>query len=148
MLAMFLSALDQTIIATALPTMGAHFGDLENLSWIVTAYLLTGTAVTPLVGKLADIHGPRPILRIAIALFLIGSVACALAPSMLWLIAARAGAGLGGGGLIALAQTIVGLMIAPRERGRYQGYFAAVFITSSIAGPVLGASSPSICTGR
>ncbi|WAC26677.1 MDR family MFS transporter [Ancylobacter sp. SL191] len=138
MLAMFLSALDQTIIATALPTMGAHFGDLENLSWIVTAYLLTGTAVTPLVGKLADIHGPRPVLRIAIALFLIGSVACALAPSMLWLIAARAVQGLGGGGLIALAQTIVGLMIAPRERGRYQGYFAAVFITSSIAGPVLG----------
>ncbi|MBS9476609.1 MDR family MFS transporter [Ancylobacter radicis] len=138
MLAMFLSALDQTIIATALPTIGAHFGDLENLSWIVTAYLLTGTAVTPLVGKLADIHGPRPVLRVAIALFLVGSVACALAPSMLWLIAGRAVQGLGGGGLIALAQTIVALMIAPRERGRYQGYFAAVFITSSIAGPVLG----------
>lgn len=138
MLAMFLSALDQTIIATALPTIGSHFGDLENLSWIVTAYLLTGTAVTPLVGKLADIHGPRPVLRVAIALFLLGSVACALAPSMLWLIAARAVQGLGGGGLIALAQTIVGLMIAPRDRGRYQGYFAAVFITSSIAGPILG----------
>ena len=138
MLAMFLSALDQTIIATALPTIGADFGDLENLSWVVTAYLLTGTAVTPLVGKLADIHGPRPILRISIALFQIGSVACALAPGMLWLIAARAMQGLGGGGLIALAQTIVGLMIAPRDRGRYQGYFAAVFITSSIAGPILG----------
>lgn len=138
MLAMFLSALDQTIIATALPTIGASFGDLEGLSWVVTAYLLTGTAVTPLVGKLADIHGPRPVLLAAIALFLIGSVICALAPGMMWLIGGRAVQGLGGGGLIALAQTIIGLLVAPRERGRYQGYFAVVFITSSIAGPVLG----------
>lgn len=138
MLAMFLSALDQTIIATALPTIGSQFGDLESLSWIVTAYLLTGTAVTPLVGKLADIHGPRPVLLIAIGLFLIGSIACALAPSMIGLIIARAVQGIGGGGLIALAQTIIGLLVAPRERGRYQGYFAVVFISSSIAGPILG----------
>ncbi|MCK0210035.1 MFS transporter [Starkeya koreensis] len=138
MVAMFLSALDQTIIATALPTIGSQFGDLESLSWIVTAYLLTGTAVTPLVGKLADIHGPRPVLLWSIALFLVGSVACALAPGMMWLIAGRAVQGLGGGGLIALAQTIIGILIAPRERGRYQGYFAIVFITSSIAGPILG----------
>lgn len=138
MVAMFLSALDQTIIATALPTIGAGFGDLENLSWVVTAYLLTGTAITPLVGKLADIHGPRPVLLVAIATFLIGSVLCATAQSMPWLIVARAVQGLGGGGLIALAQTIIGLLIAPRERGRYQGYFAIVFITSSIAGPILG----------
>lgn len=138
MLAMFLSALDQTIIATALPTIGAQFGDLDNLSWVVTAYLLTGTAVTPLVGKLADIHGPRPVLLGAVGLFLVGSVACALAPSMTALVIARAVQGVGGGGLIALAQTIVGLLIAPRERGRYQGYFATVFITSSIAGPILG----------
>ncbi len=138
MVAMFLSALDQTIIATALPTIGAQFGDLEGLSWVVTAYLLTGTAVTPLVGKLADIHGPRPVLMGAIALFLVGSVLCALAPGMSWLIVGRAVQGLGGGGLIALAQTIIGLLIAPRERGRYQGYFAIVFITSSIAGPILG----------
>ena len=138
MLAMFLSALDQTIIATALPTIGSQFGDLESLSWVVTAYLLTGTAVTPLVGKLSDIHGPRPVLLGSIAFFLVGSVACALAPGMLWLIGGRALQGIGGGGLIALAQTIVGLMIAPRERGRYQGYFAVVFITSSIAGPILG----------
>lgn len=138
MVAMFLSALDQTIIATALPTIGAQFGDLEGLSWVVTAYLLTGTAVTPLVGKLADIHGPRPVLMGAIALFLVGSVLCALAPGMSWLIIGRAVQGVGGGGLIALAQTIIGLLIAPRERGRYQGYFAIVFITSSIAGPILG----------
>lgn len=138
MVAMFLSALDQTIIATALPTIGAQFGDLEGLSWVVTSYLLTGTAVTPLVGKLADIHGPRPVLMGAIALFLVGSVLCALAPGMNWLIIGRAVQGVGGGGLIALAQTIIGLLIAPRERGRYQGYFAIVFITSSIAGPILG----------
>ncbi|MCS0505265.1 MDR family MFS transporter [Ancylobacter mangrovi] len=138
MLAMLLAALDQTIIGTALPTIGAEFGDLENLSWIVTAYLLTGTAVTPMVGKLADIHGPRPVLNGCIALFLVGSIVCALAPSMLWLIGGRAVQGLGGGGLIALAQTIIGLLVPPRERGRYQVYFAAVFITSSIAGPILG----------
>ncbi|WP_428029910.1 MDR family MFS transporter [Ancylobacter sp.] len=138
MVAMFLSALDQTIIATALPTIGASFGDLGNLSWVVTAYLLTGTAITPLVGKLADIHGPRPVLLVAIGTFLAGSVMCAMAQSMPWLIVARAVQGLGGGGLIALAQTIIGLLIAPRERGRYQGYFAIVFITSSIAGPILG----------
>ncbi|WP_029355147.1 MDR family MFS transporter [Bosea sp. 117] len=138
MLAMFLGALDQTIVSTALPTIGVAFGDVENLPWIVTAYLLTATAATPLVGKLADIHGPRPVLRVGIALFLVGSVMCALAPSMLWLIIGRAVQGAGGGGLISLAQTIIGLMVAPRERGRYQAYFAAVFMTSSISGPVLG----------
>lgn len=138
MLAMFLSALDQTIVATALPTIGIQFGDLESLSWVVTAYLLTGTAVTPLIGKLADIHGPRPVLMVAIAVFILGSLACALATNMLWLIIARGVQGLGGGGLIALAQTIIGLMVAPRERGRYQGYFAIVFIVSSVAGPILG----------
>lgn len=138
MVAMFLSALDQTIIATALPTIGGSFGDLENLTWVVTAYLLTGTAITPLVGKFADIHGPRPVLLASIGTFLIGSVLCATAQNMPWLIVARAVQGLGGGGLIALAQTIIGLLIAPRERGRYQGYFAIVFITSSIAGPILG----------
>lgn len=138
MLAMFLSALDQTIVATALPTIGIAFSDLQSLPWIVTSYLLTATAVTPLTGKLADIYGPRPVLLGGIGIFLIGSVACALAPSIFWLIVARALQGIGGGGLISLAQTIIGLMIAPRERGKYQGYFAAVFISSSIAGPILG----------
>lgn len=138
MLAMFLSALDQTIVATALPTIGLHFSDLESLPWIVTSYLLTATAVTPLTGKLADIYGPRPVLLGGIGIFLLGSIACALAPSIFWLVVARAFQGIGGGGLISLAQTIIGLMIAPRERGKYQGYFAAVFISSSIAGPILG----------
>ena len=138
MLAMFLGALDQTIVATALPTIGRHFGDLGDLSWVVTAYLLTGTAVTPLYGKLSDIHGRRAVMLAAIALFMAGSLACALAPSMEFLIFARALQGSGGGGLIALSQTIIADIVSPRERGRYQGYIGAVFATSSVGGPVLG----------
>ncbi len=138
MLAMFLGALDQTIVATALPTIGRHFGDLGDLSWVVTAYLLTGTAVTPLYGKLSDIHGRRGWLLTAIVIFVAGSLACALAPSMTALVFARALQGMGGGGLMALAQTIIADIVSPRERGRYQGYIAAVFATSSIGGPVLG----------
>ncbi|MGI8526556.1 MAG: MDR family MFS transporter [Pseudolabrys sp.] len=138
MLAMFLGALDQTIVATALPTIGRYFGDLENLSWIVTAYLLTATAVTPLYGKLSDIHGRRMMLLIAIGLFVAGSIACALAPSMTALVFSRALQGLGGGGLMALSQTIIADIVSPRERGRYQGYIGAVFATSSVGGPVLG----------
>jgi MFS family permease len=138
MLAMFLGALDQTIVATALPTIGRHFGDLGDLSWVVTAYLLTGTAVTPLYGKLSDIHGRRMMMLIAIGLFSAGSLACALAPSMTALVFARALQGLGGGGLIALSQTIIADIVSPRERGRYQGYISAVFAVSSVGAPLLG----------
>ncbi len=138
MLAMFLGALDQTIVATALPTIGRHFGDLGDLSWVVTAYLLTGTAVTPLYGKLSDVHGRRAMMLIAISLFVLGSLACALAPSMTTLVFARGLQGLGGGGLMALSQTIIADIVSPRERGRYQGYIAAVFALSSVGGPVLG----------
>jgi len=138
MLAMFLGALDQTIVATALPTIGRHFGNLEDLSWVVTAYLLTGTAVTPLYGKLADIHGRRVVMLTAIVIFVTGSVACALAPTMSALVLSRGFQGLGGGGLMALAQTIIADIVSPRERGRYQGYIGAVFATSSVGGPVLG----------
>jgi EmrB/QacA subfamily drug resistance transporter len=138
LLAMLLAALDQTIVATALPTIGRELGDAEHLPWVVTAYLLTSTAVTPLYGKLSDIHGRRLILLVGIGTFVLGSLACALAPSMTVLIVARALQGLGGGGLISLAQTIVADVVAPKERGRYQGYIAGVFVTSSVAGPVLG----------
>ncbi len=138
MLAMFLGALDQTIVATALPTIGRHFGNLNDLSWVVTAYLLTGTAVTPLYGKLADIHGRRVLMLTAIGIFIVGSAACALAPSMTALVLARGFQGLGGGGLMALAQTIIADIVSPRERGRYQGYIGAVFAVSSVGGPVLG----------
>ncbi|MGO4706432.1 MDR family MFS transporter [Microvirga sp. 2MCAF38] len=138
MISLLLAALDQTIIATALPTMGRELGDLEHMPWVVTSYLLTATAATPLYGKFSDSHGRRITLLIAITIFIVGSLACALAPTMLVLVAARALQGLGGGGLIALAQTIVADLVPPKERGRYQVYFASVFMTASLAGPVLG----------
>jgi EmrB/QacA subfamily drug resistance transporter len=138
LLAMFLGALDQTIVATALPTIGHELADVENLSWVVTAYLLTATAATPLYGKLSDIHGRRAMLLVAIAVFVAASVLCALAPNMGVLIVGRALQGLGGGGLLSLAQVIVGDVVAPLERGRYQGYISIVFAAASIGGPVIG----------
>lgn len=138
MLAMFLAALDQTIVATAMPTIGRELGDATHLSWVVTSYLLASTAVTPLYGKLADIHGRRVVLLSGIVVFVAGSIACAIAPSLWLLVLARFIQGLGGGGLIALAQTIIADMVSPKERGRYQVYFAAVFMSSSLLGPVLG----------
>jgi EmrB/QacA subfamily drug resistance transporter len=136
--AMFLGALDQTIIAAALPTIAREIGDFRNISWVASIYLLTATAVTPLYGKFSDIHGRRITLMMGVAIFVAGSIACALAPSMLFLIAARAVQGLGGGGLISLAQTIVADIVAPKERGRYQIYFASVFLLASLLGPTLG----------
>ena len=138
MLAMFLAALDQTIVATALPTIGRELGNAEDLSWTITAYLLASTAVTPLYGKFADIYGRRITLMTSIGIFTVASVACALAPTMTMLALARALQGLGGGGLIATSQTIIADLIPPRERSRIQGYFAAVFASSSIIGPVMG----------
>ncbi len=138
LVAMFLAALDQTIVAPALPTIGRELSHLDQLSWVVTAYLLTSTAVTPLYGKLSDVFGRRAMLLLAISVFLIGSVLCALAPTLLVLIIARAIQGLGGGGLISLAQTIIGDIVPPRERGRYQAYFTTVFMSASILGPLLG----------
>ncbi|MFO0992691.1 MAG: MDR family MFS transporter [Hyphomicrobiales bacterium] len=138
LVAMFLAALDQTIVATAMPTIGAQLGDFEQLPWVVTSYLLAATAVTPLYGKASDILGRRTALLIGIGIFMVGSVFCALAPNMLTLIIARAVQGLGGGGLISLAQTVIADIVAPKERPRYQAYIAGVFATSSIAGPVLG----------
>ena len=138
LLAMFLGALDQTIIATALPTIGRDLADVENLSWVVTAYLLTATAATPLYGKLSDIHGRRAMLLVAIAVFAAASLMCALAPTMTVLVVARALQGLGGGGLLSLAQVIVGDVVSPIERGRYQGYIGLVFAAASVGGPVIG----------
>ena len=138
LMAMFLAALDQTIVATAMPTIGRELHDMEHLSWVVTAYLLASTAVTPLYGKLSDTHGRRRMLLAAIGAFMLGSIACALAPSMLVLILARGLQGLGGGGLISLAQTIIGDIVSPMERPRYQVHIASVFVASSLAGPVLG----------
>jgi EmrB/QacA subfamily drug resistance transporter len=138
LLAMFLSALEQTIIAPALPTIGRTLGDVENLSWTVTAYLLATTVATPLFGKLSDIHGRRRMMLAAMVIFIVGSVACALAPTMPALIAARALQGIGGGGILPIAQTIIGDMVSPRERSRYQSYSSIMFLGAAVAGPVLG----------
>src|SRR5262245_19892359 len=138
LLAMFLSALEQTIVAPALPTIGRALGDVDNLSWVVTAYLLTYTAATPLFGKLSDIYGRRAMMLAALVIFLVGSVACALAPNMPALIVARALQGIGGGGILPLAHTIVGDMVSPRERPRYQAYTSGMFLVASVIGPLLG----------
>jgi len=138
LLAMFLAALDQTIVAPALPTIGSALGNAEYLSWIVTAYLLTATAVTPLYGKLADIKGRRPVIFGAIGIFVAGSIISALAQSMFVLVVGRAIQGIGGGGLGALAMTVIGDIVAPRERGQYQGYISGMWGIASLAGPIVG----------
>jgi EmrB/QacA subfamily drug resistance transporter len=136
--AMFLAALDQTIVVTAMPTIGRALGNPEYLPWIITSYLLASTAVTPLYGKVSDIIGRRVTLLFAITVFMIGSVLCAMAPSLLILIIARAVQGMGGGGLISLAQTIIADIVSPKERSRYQVFIAGVYMSASISGPLLG----------
>jgi MFS family permease len=138
LLTMLLAALDQVMVATALPTIAASLDDLDNMSWVVTANLLCGTAATPLYGKLSDIHGRRAMLLIAIGVYAAGSLGCALAPTMLLLILARALQGLGGGGLMPLVQTIIGDVASPRDRPRYQSYTSSTFIISTVGGPILG----------
>src|SRR5258707_12792220 len=119
MRAMFLSALDQPIVAIALPPIARDLGDFALISWVITAYLVTSTCVTPIVGKLSDLYGRRLLLRLCLVGFMIGSALCALSPSMVGLIAARALQGVGGGGLIVLAQAVIADVVSPRERGRY-----------------------------
>jgi EmrB/QacA subfamily drug resistance transporter len=138
MLAMFLSAMEQTIVGPALPTIGRVLADIENLSWVVTAYLLSATAVTPLFGKLSDIYGRRAVMLVCVGIFVVGSAACALAPTMWMLILGRALQGIGGGGILPIAQTIIADLMSPRERPRWQGYFATMFMAASTIGPLLG----------
>jgi len=137
-LGMFLASLDQTIMATALPRMARDLNGIAHLSWIISAYLLTSTAVTPIYGKLSDLYGRKPMLQIAIAIFLLTSILCGLAASMNQLIFCRALQGLGGGGLISMAHATIADVISPRERGRYQAYIASSFAVASVIGPVLG----------
>ncbi|WP_190139960.1 MFS transporter [Streptomyces longispororuber] len=138
LLGMLLAALDQTIVSTALPTIVSDLGGMEHLSWVVTAYLLAATAATPLWGKLGDQYGRKRLFQSAIVIFLVGSALCGAAQNMGELIAFRALQGLGGGGLMVLSMAIVGDLVSPRDRGRYQGLFGAVFGATSVLGPLLG----------
>ncbi|HSQ77317.1 MAG TPA: MDR family MFS transporter [Nitrospirota bacterium] len=138
MLALMLASLDQNIVGVALPRIVSDLGGLSHLSWVVTSFLLTSTATMPLYGKLSDLYGRKPLFIAAILIFLGGSSLCGLSGSMTQLIVFRGVQGLGSGGLMTLAMTTVADLVAPRERGRYQGYFGAVFAFSSIAGPLLG----------
>lgn len=138
MLAMFLASLDQTIVATSLSTMAADLNGWALMAWVVSAYLVASTVTTPIYGRLSDLYARRPVLLIAIALFLAASVLCALSQTMSQLIGARVLQGVGGGGLRSVSQAAVADIIPPRERGRYQGYFSSVMAVSNLLGPVLG----------
>ena len=138
LLTMFLAALDQTIVATALPTIGRQFNDVSNLSWVITAYLLASTAVAPVFGTLSDIYGRRVMITVSLVLFTAGSILCAVAPNMTVLIVARGLQGLGGGGIMPVVQTVISDVVSPRERGKYQAYFSGVWMAAGLLGPVLG----------
>jgi EmrB/QacA subfamily drug resistance transporter len=136
--AMLPAVLDQTILATALPTIATDLGRLTDVSWVVTAYVVAAAAATPLWGKLGDRHGRKPLLMIALAWFLAASAICGAAQSITKLIVARAAQGIAAGGLMSLAMAVVGDLVSPRERGRYQGYIAATFAVATVAGPLVG----------
>ena len=138
MLTMLLAALDQTIVSTALPTITSDLGGLNQLSWVVTAYLLASTATTPIWGKISDLYGRKPMLQLSIVVFVIGSILAGLSQNMTELIATRAIQGVGGGGLMVLVMAVIADLIPPRDRGRYAGLFGAVFGISSVVGPLLG----------
>src|ERR1041384_1261699 len=138
LLVLLLASLDQTIVSTALPTIVGDLGGVEHLSWVVTAYLLASTVTGPLYGKLGDLYGRKLVLQAAIVIFLVGSALCGLSQNMGELIAFRALQGIGAGGLIITTIAIIGDVVPPRERGRYQGFFGGVFGLATVIGPLLG----------
>ena len=138
LLPVFMGSLDNTIMASALPTIGREFGDVHNLPWLVTAYLISNTAITALYGKMSDIRGRRATLLIAISMYMIGSLVCALAPNMVVLILGRVLHGFGGGGLTSTGMVVLGDIAAPKDRGKYYGYFSATYTTAGACGPALG----------
>src|ERR1700730_10091845 len=138
MLPMFLAAIDQTIVSTALPAIAGTLGDVERISWIVVSYLVATTIAAPVYGRLGDVMGRRRLLFVALAIFILASLFCALSTSVLMLSAARVLQGLGGGGLMTLSQALVGEAVPPRQRGRFQGYLASVYMCASTLGPVAG----------
>ncbi len=142
MLGMLLAALDQTIVATALPTIVADLGDAGRQSWVVTSYLLASTIVTALVGKLGDLFGRKRVFVVAVLFFVAGSVLCGLATSMTMLVGSRALQGIGGGAITVTASALIGEVVPLRDRGRYQGILGAVFGVTTVVGPLLGATSP------
>src|SRR6202043_1909740 len=138
LLPVFMSSLDQTILASALPTIGRDLGDVHSVPWLVTAYLIASTAVTPLYGKVSDIHGRRLTVLIALSVYMAGSVVCLAAPNMLTLICGRVLHGLGGGGMASMGMVVLGDLAAPRDRGKYYAYFSATYTTAGACGPALG----------
>ena len=138
LLPMFMAAADQTLLATSTPVIAAEFGQLHDTSWLATAYLLTQASMIPVYGRLGDRYGRREVLFVAMGIFVLGGLACASAQSMGWLIAGRALQGLGGGGLMTMAQAMIGELVPPQQRVRFQGYFAIVFTMANVAGPIIG----------
>ena len=138
LLPVFMGSLDSTILASALPSIGREFGDVHNLPWLITAYLIANTAVTTLYGKISDIHGRRTTLMISISMYMLGSLVCALAPNMFVLILGRVLHGLGGGGLTSTGMVVLGDIAAPKDRGKYYGYFSATYTTAGACGPAFG----------
>nr|WP_189659615.1 MDR family MFS transporter [Pseudomonas poae] len=138
MLAIFLGALDQTIVAVSMPAISARFHDVDLLAWVISGYMVAMTVAVPIYGKLGDLYGRRPMMLIGMGLFTVASLFCGMAQSMEQLVLARILQGIGAGGMISVSQAIIGDIIAPRERGRYQGYFSSMYAVASVAGPVLG----------